>query len=191
MYEGELYRKSFEGPLLLSMSQENIQKVLYKVHIGWCGSHIGGRFLATKVTRTDFFWPITAKGKWVEAAPLAKIKGEGIVRFLWKQVLTCFGETPFILVYGTEAVLPAEKYKHLMDRSYNHIVKSRQFRLGDLVLKLYSVSHPKDVNKLNPKWKGPYRVSHILGTGTYELEETDGKPVPQTWYASKLSKFYC
>ncbi|GAA0167013.1 hypothetical protein LIER_22041 [Lithospermum erythrorhizon] len=31
----------------------------------------------------------------------------------------------------------------------------------------------------------------VKGAGTYELEEMDGKPVPWTWHASKLSKFYC
>ncbi|GAA0182370.1 hypothetical protein LIER_30365 [Lithospermum erythrorhizon] len=50
LYEGELYRKSFDGPLLLCVSQENVQKVLYEVHRGWCDSHIGRRSLATKRT---------------------------------------------------------------------------------------------------------------------------------------------
>ncbi|GAA0138814.1 hypothetical protein LIER_34987 [Lithospermum erythrorhizon] len=62
------------------------------------------------------------------------------------------------------------KYKHLMARSYYRSVKGRQFRMGDLVLKLYAVSHPNDVHKLSPKWEEPYRVCHVLGPGTYELE---------------------
>ncbi|GAA0144748.1 hypothetical protein LIER_05111 [Lithospermum erythrorhizon] len=33
-------------------------------------------------------------------------------------------------------------------------------------------------------------VKKLTGPGTYELEEMDGKPVPRTWHASKLSKFY-
>ncbi|GAA0143433.1 hypothetical protein LIER_04120 [Lithospermum erythrorhizon] len=61
VYEGELYRKSFEGPLLLCISQGIIQKLLYEVHSGWCGIHIGGRSLATKITRTGFFWPAMVK----------------------------------------------------------------------------------------------------------------------------------
>ncbi|GAA0143435.1 hypothetical protein LIER_04122 [Lithospermum erythrorhizon] len=77
-----------------------------------------------------------------------------------------------------------------MARSYNRRVKGRQLCVGDLVLKLYSTCHPKDVNKLSPKWEGLYRVSRFLGPGTYELDEMDGKPVPQTWHTSKLSKFY-
>ncbi|GAA0168223.1 hypothetical protein LIER_22988 [Lithospermum erythrorhizon] len=74
---------------------------------------------------------------------------------------------------------------------YQQRVKNRKFRVGDLMLKIYSASHPKEVNKLSPKWEGPYRVSLILGPSTYELEEMDGKPVPRTWHASKLRKFYC
>ncbi|GAA0174281.1 hypothetical protein LIER_27706 [Lithospermum erythrorhizon] len=61
MYEGEIYRKSFEGPLLLCVSQGNMQMVLYEVHSRWYGSYIGGRSLATKITRIGFFSPIMIK----------------------------------------------------------------------------------------------------------------------------------
>ncbi|GAA0161260.1 hypothetical protein LIER_17618 [Lithospermum erythrorhizon] len=83
----------------------------------------------------------------------------------------------FVVELRDEALFTMQKYKHLMARSYNCKVQSRQFHVGDLVLKLYSASHLKDVNKLSPKWEGPYRVSRILGR--------------RTWHASKLSKFYC
>ncbi|GAA0141457.1 hypothetical protein LIER_02594 [Lithospermum erythrorhizon] len=72
----------------------------------------------------------------------------------------------FIDELRDKVVFTKQKYKHLMVRSYNHRVKGRQFHVGDLVLKLYSASHPKDVNKLSPKWEGPYRISRILGPGT-------------------------
>ncbi|GAA0172226.1 hypothetical protein LIER_41306 [Lithospermum erythrorhizon] len=125
MYEGELYRKSFEGPLLLFVSQENITKVLYEVHngcrpfsemrgvpeAGKCPSAIPDMMTPIIYPVPFIIWGIDlvgklpkAKGsaeyvvvavdyfrKWVEAAPLAKIKGEDIVRFLWKPVLTRFG----------------------------------------------------------------------------------------------------
>ncbi|GAA0159705.1 hypothetical protein LIER_16420 [Lithospermum erythrorhizon] len=110
--------------------------------------------------------PVDYFSKWEEAAMLAKIKGEDMVRFSWKQVINRFG-IPRIL---------GERSPILCGRPS---------------VKLYSASHPKDVNKLNPKWEGPYCVSRVLGPGTYELEEMDGKPVPRTWHSSKLSKFYC
>ncbi|GAA0170669.1 hypothetical protein LIER_24884 [Lithospermum erythrorhizon] len=55
MYQGELYKKSVEGLLLLYVSAGNISKVLFEVHNGWCGSHIGGRSLTLKITRIGFF----------------------------------------------------------------------------------------------------------------------------------------
>ncbi|GAA0165368.1 hypothetical protein LIER_39962 [Lithospermum erythrorhizon] len=57
MYEDELYKKSWDGLFLRSVSLEDIPKVLAEVHQGWCGSHIGGRSLAIKITHIGYFWP--------------------------------------------------------------------------------------------------------------------------------------
>ncbi|GAA0171164.1 hypothetical protein LIER_25261 [Lithospermum erythrorhizon] len=126
MYQGELYRKSWEGPLLVCVSREDVPKVLNEVHSGWCESHIGGRALATKITRTGFFRPSMIKdsaefvqkcdacqklGNVPQQSPhyddldpqpdspryVGNRFGEDIVQFLWKHVLTCF-RIPRILV---------------------------------------------------------------------------------------------
>ncbi|GAA0167470.1 hypothetical protein LIER_22398 [Lithospermum erythrorhizon] len=52
MYDDELYKKSWDASLLRCTSQENIPKILAEVHQGWSGSHIGGRSLEVKITRT-------------------------------------------------------------------------------------------------------------------------------------------
>ncbi|GAA0170854.1 hypothetical protein LIER_25027 [Lithospermum erythrorhizon] len=57
----ELYRKSWDGPLLLCVSTEDIPKVLVEVHERWCGSHIGARSLAIKITRVGYYWPTLVK----------------------------------------------------------------------------------------------------------------------------------
>ncbi|GAA0152367.1 hypothetical protein LIER_10868 [Lithospermum erythrorhizon] len=44
-----------------TLSAENFPKILFAVHNGWYGSHIGGRSLALKITRTGFFWPTLSK----------------------------------------------------------------------------------------------------------------------------------
>ncbi|GAA0165370.1 hypothetical protein LIER_39964 [Lithospermum erythrorhizon] len=77
-----------------------------------------------------------------------------------------------------------------MSRTYNRRVKNKQFKVGDLVLRQFSITHPKDKDKLSPKWEGPYRVGHILGPGTYELERMNGEAIPRTWHASNLAKYY-
>ncbi|GAA0144425.1 hypothetical protein LIER_04873 [Lithospermum erythrorhizon] len=51
MYKEELYKKSWDSPLLSCVSQDDIRKILIEVHQGWCESHIGGRSLAVKITR--------------------------------------------------------------------------------------------------------------------------------------------
>ncbi|GAA0172539.1 hypothetical protein LIER_26346 [Lithospermum erythrorhizon] len=43
----------------------------------------------------------------------------------------------------------------------------------DLVLRSFSASHPKEQNKLSPKWERPYLMKRILGPGTYQLEDLD------------------
>ncbi|GAA0144586.1 hypothetical protein LIER_35963 [Lithospermum erythrorhizon] len=77
-----------------------------------------------------------------------------------------------------------------MAHTYNRQVKNKQFKVGDLVLRLYSVNHPRTKDKLSPKWEGPYRISRILGPGTYELEKMNGDVIPRTWHASNLTKHY-
>ncbi|GAA0150761.1 hypothetical protein LIER_09626 [Lithospermum erythrorhizon] len=54
MYDEELYKKSWDWPLLRCVSDEDILKILAEVHQGWCGSHIGGRSLAVKIKRIGY-----------------------------------------------------------------------------------------------------------------------------------------
>ncbi|GAA0176040.1 hypothetical protein LIER_29104 [Lithospermum erythrorhizon] len=65
-----------------------------------------------------------------------------------------------------------------------------QFSVGDLVLRVMEASQPKNKNKLNPKWEGPYRVRKVIGPGTYELEELSGKEIDHTWHGVYLKKYY-
>ncbi|GAA0173157.1 hypothetical protein LIER_26830 [Lithospermum erythrorhizon] len=70
------------------------------------------------------------------------------------------------------------------------LVENKQFKVEDLVLRLYSVTHPKNKDKLRPKWEGSYRISLVLGPGTYELERMNFDAIPRTWHAFNLSKYY-
>ncbi|MCI25134.1 protein NYNRIN-like, partial [Trifolium medium] len=47
----------FSTPMLLCLSLEEAKKVLAEIHEDECGSHIGARALAAKVTRAGFYWP--------------------------------------------------------------------------------------------------------------------------------------
>ncbi|GAA0142605.1 hypothetical protein LIER_03464 [Lithospermum erythrorhizon] len=132
MYQGELHKKSVEGPLFLCVSAENIPKILFEVHNGWCGSHIGGRSLALKIKGTGFFWPTLSKDMimYVKTCDVCKKQSTipqksattitPVNKGAWiEELLTVLlsltktpshatGETPFALVYGTEVVLPVK-----------------------------------------------------------------------------------
>ncbi|GAU33948.1 hypothetical protein TSUD_148680 [Trifolium subterraneum] len=57
MVGGELYKRGFSSPMLLCVAETESRRILNEIHNGSCGSHIGGRSLAGKVTRVGFFWP--------------------------------------------------------------------------------------------------------------------------------------
>ncbi|GAA0146547.1 hypothetical protein LIER_06474 [Lithospermum erythrorhizon] len=88
------------------------------------------------------------------------------------------------------AIVKMQKYKQTMAKFFNRMVKNRYFVIGDLVLRMFKASRAKDVNKLNPKWEGPYRVKKVVGPGTYRLEELSGKKIEHTWHGIYLKKYY-
>ncbi|KAL0440515.1 UNVERIFIED_CONTAM: hypothetical protein Slati_2534500 [Sesamum latifolium] len=137
------------------------------------------------------------------------------------------GESPFSLVYGIEAIIPAElcipshsvmnfseecnenllrenldlieelrdkafpciqRYKNIMINSYNKIVKSRSFQVGDLVLRRADTLKP--IGKLDPTWEGPYKATSVIGKGAYELEDPEGRALPRPRNVHNLKKYF-
>ncbi|RDY02645.1 hypothetical protein CR513_13867, partial [Mucuna pruriens] len=52
-----LYRRGFSFPLLRCLEDEESAYVIKEVHEGVCGTHIGGRALASKIARASYYWP--------------------------------------------------------------------------------------------------------------------------------------
>ncbi|XP_065616695.1 uncharacterized protein LOC136062038 [Quercus suber] len=68
------------------------------------------------------------------------------------------------------------RYKNLMARQYDAMVKPRRFNIGDLVLKRVSLATKNPAHgKLGPNWEGPYRVINCKRQGSYYLEALDGR----------------
>ena len=66
------------------------------------------------------------------------------------------------------------RYKNLMARQYDTMVKPRHFNIGDLILKRVSLATRKPAHgKLGPNWEGPYRVINCKRQGSYYLEALD------------------
>ncbi|XP_028101817.1 uncharacterized protein K02A2.6-like [Camellia sinensis] len=118
---GKLYRLSYLGPYLLCVHSNLVENVLYEIHDGICGCHVGGRSL-THQALTHGPWPFAQWGldivgplargtrnrrffitatdyftKWVEVKALANIKKADTKWFVMRNVVVRFG-IPWILI---------------------------------------------------------------------------------------------
>jgi len=57
LVDGILFRHGFTHPILTCVSGDECTRIMAELHGGICGSHVGGRSLASKVIRAWFFWP--------------------------------------------------------------------------------------------------------------------------------------
>ncbi|KAK3017669.1 hypothetical protein RJ639_003986 [Escallonia herrerae] len=144
-----------------------------------------------------------AKGAWVDELP----------KVLWAYRTTphsVTGETPFLLCFGTEALLPVEvglptvRVLQFSEAENEENLRGNLDLLDDVraqaldrvistkqrVPKL-GVSDPKAaVGKLSPNWERPYKISKVLRPGAYSLETLSGEAIPRTWNADNLRRYY-
>ena len=57
LVDGALFRHGFMHPILTCVSGDECTRIMSELHEGICGSHVGGRLLASKVIRSGFYWP--------------------------------------------------------------------------------------------------------------------------------------
>ena len=83
------------------------------------------------------------------------------------------------------------RYKNLMARQYDAMVKPRRFNIGDLVLKRVTLATRNSAyGKLGPNWEGPYRVINYKRQGSYYLEALDGRRLEHPWNVEHLRKYH-
>ena len=91
----------------------------------------------------------------------------------------------------TDADERTARYKNLMARQYDAMVKPRRFNIGDLVLKKVSLATKNPAHrKLGPNWKGPYRVISCKRQGSYYLKALDGRKLEHPWNIEHLRRYY-
>ncbi|XP_070036517.1 uncharacterized protein [Nicotiana tomentosiformis] len=129
---------------------------------------------------------VQSSRQWHEKLPFALLGYRTTVR-------TSVGATPYLLVYGTEAVIPAEveipslqiiakaeidddEWKR-MERSYNKKVRPRKFEVGQLVLKRILPHQAEAKGKFTPNWQGPFIMTKVLPNGALYLTDIEGKCV--------------
>jgi len=57
LVDGALFRHGFTHPILTCVSRDECTGIMSELYEGICGSHVGGRSLASKVIRASFYWP--------------------------------------------------------------------------------------------------------------------------------------
>ncbi|XP_071695440.1 uncharacterized protein [Rutidosis leptorrhynchoides] len=106
-------------------------------------------------------------------------------------------ETPFSLVYGTEAVIPTEvlvptdRIKEFDEQQNDDALRENLDALEERRTIAHirnKASRQQDVGKLGPRWEGPYRVVGITEYGAYHLETPDGVLIQLPWHAFHLKK---
>ena len=76
----------------------------------------------------------------------------------------------------TDAEHKTARYKNLMARQYDAMVKSRRFNIGDLVLKKVSLAVKNPAHgKLGLNWEGLYKIINCKRQGSYYFEALDGR----------------
>ena len=91
----------------------------------------------------------------------------------------------------TDAEHRTARYKNLMARQYDAMVKPRRFNIGDLILKKVSLATKNPAHgKLGPNWEGPYRVINYKRQGSYYLEALDRRKLEHPWNIEHRRRYY-
>ena len=83
------------------------------------------------------------------------------------------------------------RYKNLMTKHHDTLVKPKQFNIGDLLLKRVSMPTKDPAHgKLEPNWEGLYKVINCKRQGSYYLEVLAGRWLEHPWNMEHLRKYY-
>ena len=83
------------------------------------------------------------------------------------------------------------RYKNLMTRQYDAMVKPRCFNIGDFILKRVSLAIRNPAHgKLGPNWERPYKVINCKRQGSYYLETLDRRKLENPWNVEQLKRYY-
>ena len=86
------------------------------------------------------------------------------------------------------ALLHSARYQQSLRRYHARGVRSRDFQVGDLVLRLRQDARGR--HKLTPPWEGPFIITKISKPGTYKLANDQGEVYNNAWNIQQLRRFY-
>jgi hypothetical protein len=86
------------------------------------------------------------------------------------------------------ALLHSARYQQSLRRYHARGVRSRDFQVGELVLRLRQDARGR--HKHTPPWEGPFIIAKILKPGTYKLANDQGEVYSNTWNIQQLRRSY-
>ncbi|GAA0173013.1 hypothetical protein LIER_26718 [Lithospermum erythrorhizon] len=167
MYQGELYKKSVKGPLVLCVSAENIPKVLFEIVT---------RFGIPRVL-------VSNNGTQFEGSVLAEFCDKyGI-------------ELRFSPVYYPQANGQVEVMNRIIFSGLKKNMMQIGANMGawteELPIVLWSLrTTPSHATGETPFSLVTYKATKVVRPETYELSHVNDKPINHTWHAIKLRKYY-
>lgn len=69
-------------------------------------------------------------------------------------------------------------------------MKTKVFQQWDIILQLDEVSKLVEREKLMPNWEGSYKISKVIRSRAYNLENLDGTQILRSWNFENLKKYY-
>ena len=91
----------------------------------------------------------------------------------------------------TDADERMTRYKNLIARQHDAMVKPMRLNIGDLVLMKVSLATKNPAHgKLGSNWEGPYRIINCKRQGSYYLEALDGRKLEYHWNVEHLRRYY-
>jgi hypothetical protein len=86
------------------------------------------------------------------------------------------------------AAVQNARYNQALRRYHQRIVRNRELRVGDLVLR--RILNREGLHKLSPSWEGPFKVTKVCRPGSVRLATEEGMQLPNPWNIEHLRKFY-
>nr|GEV83590.1 reverse transcriptase domain-containing protein [Tanacetum cinerariifolium] len=113
MEEGVLFKKSYLMPMIRYVGPLQDNYVIREIHMGACNMHLKSRLVVAKVIRQWYYWPTMHWDAREEIRKWREKKGwvDELPNVLWAHrtsLKTSNEETPYSLMFGSEAVIPAE-----------------------------------------------------------------------------------
>ncbi|XP_075099168.1 uncharacterized protein LOC142176029 [Nicotiana tabacum] len=199
-----LYKRTPHLNLLRCVDAEKARRIMQEVHAGVCGPHMngqccepeesfdGGSMRTVQITHRNStpYLPkangvveaanknikkilrktIQSSRQWHEQLPFALLGYRTTVR-------TSVGATPYLLVYGTEAVIPAEVEIPSLRTIVEAEIKDSEWvktQLEQLTLIDEKRIGAEAKGKFAPNWKGSYIIRKILPRGALYLGDIEG-----------------